>query len=102
MNLDRMKAVFVDDVFAAYKAGQRGAFKFYAEAHDGAEGADAATRGLRFVCPGCGELGGINFSAGGWTWDGNREAPTCTPSILHDDGRCGWHGYLTAGEFRPC
>lgn len=93
-----MKAVLVDDIMAAMHANQRGAFKFY---HDGMP-PHGSRNGLHFVCPGCGELGGINFSDGGWTWDGNRGAPTCTPSILHDDGRCGWHGYLTAGEFRPC
>jgi hypothetical protein len=44
-----------------------------------------------------------------WNWDGNVDAPTLTPSILHTkrvdgvypDG-CGWHGYLTAGEFTSC
>lgn len=97
-----VKAVAVDNVFEAYQAGRRGAFEFFADAQPEAEGSAGAVARLRFVCPGCGELGGINFSAGGWTWDGNREAPTCTPSILHDKGRCGWHGYLTAGEFRPC
>lgn len=37
-----------------------------------------------------------------WTWDGNREAPTLTPSILHWGGGRGqpatWHGYLRAGK----
>lgn len=35
-----------------------------------------------------------------WHWDGNRETPTLTPSILHHphDGRPDWHGYLTAGK----
>lgn len=65
--------------------------------------------GLYFICPQCHHLGGVHFDpprAGGWKWDGNVEAPTVTPSILHDDpahgGRCGWHGYLTAGELVPC
>ena len=30
-----------------------------------------------------------------WDWDGNREAPTLTPSILCKVS--GWHGYLTNG-----
>ncbi len=30
-----------------------------------------------------------------WTWDGNHEAPTLTPSILCK--LSGWHGYLTKG-----
>lgn len=38
-----------------------------------------------------------------WLWDGNRERPTLTPSILifmprPDGGRDElWHGYMTAG-----
>lgn len=35
-----------------------------------------------------------------WTWDGNREAPTLTPSILHHSTP-EWHGYLTAGKLVP-
>jgi len=34
-----------------------------------------------------------------WTWDGNRERPTLTPSI-HCVGV--WHGYLTAGRLVSC
>lgn len=44
-----------------------------------------------------------------WEWDGNREAPTLTPSILKwqldkHGKRVGehWHGYLTAGVFKLC
>jgi len=38
-----------------------------------------------------------------WQWDGNREAPTFTPSILHTgaDGVV-WHGYMTKGELISC
>lgn len=100
-----VKAVLVDSIMGALKAGQRGAFKFWVRGDrpvESAEGADGAVDGLNFVCPGCGEMGGLNFGPSGWTWDGNRAAPTCTPSILHDVARCGWHGYLTAGEFRRC
>lgn len=32
-----------------------------------------------------------------WTWDGSREAPTLTPSILHH-GNPEWHGYMTKGK----
>lgn len=35
-----------------------------------------------------------------WHWDGNREAPTLTPS-MGCDARCGWHGNLTNGELLP-
>jgi hypothetical protein len=31
-----------------------------------------------------------------WEWDGNREAPTLTPSI--SCGACGWHGWIRGGE----
>ena len=102
-----MKAVLVESIMDALKDGKRGAFKFWTRGDnprgaEDAEGEAGAEDGLHFVCPGCGEMGGLNFGQNGWTWNGNREAPTTTPSILHDDGRCGWHGYLTAGEFRPC
>lgn len=39
-----------------------------------------------------------------WQWDGNREAPTLSPSILINggDGKGGrkekWHGFLRAGK----
>jgi len=36
-----------------------------------------------------------------WEWDGDREAPTLHPSILHwgngKDTDATWHGYLQAG-----
>lgn len=31
-----------------------------------------------------------------WRWDGNREAPTLEPSILHHS-EPPWHGFLRAG-----
>lgn len=34
-----------------------------------------------------------------WTWDGNLEKPTLTPSI-HRVGH--WHGYLRDGFFQSC
>ena len=36
-----------------------------------------------------------------WKWDGNKEAPTITPSILVNSvpgWNPGWHGFLTAGK----
>lgn len=37
-----------------------------------------------------------------WEWDGNREEPTLTPSILvwgnGKDQPATWHGYLRAGK----
>lgn len=67
-------------------------------------------------CPcGCGVLGAISLKRYGnserpvWQWDGNREKPTLTPSILiyqlDENGNVTgehWHGYLTEGVFRSC
>ncbi len=76
---------------------------------------DASDKGLLFGCPcGCGEMNSVDFRfADGhrpsWNWDGNREAPTLTPSILiyqmNERGeKIGehWHGFLTAGQWRSC
>lgn len=38
---------------------------------------------------------GQNGGIAQWGWDGNREAPTFTPSI--NCGRC-WHGYIRNGR----
>lgn len=38
---------------------------------------------------------GKNGGEAQWDWDGNREAPTFTPSI--NCGGC-WHGYIRAGR----
>ena len=65
--------------------------------------------GLIAICPcgSCGLMPALHFSthpgAGPkWTWDGNEAATTLTPSVQrnHPNG-CRWHGYLTAGEWRP-
>lgn len=32
-----------------------------------------------------------------WNWDGNREAPTFSPSI-NCASHCGWHGYIRNGR----
>lgn len=44
-----------------------------------------------------------------WSWDGNREKPTLTPSILlqTSDPDTGavfelWHGYMRAGRLESC
>ena len=39
---------------------------------------------LYMWCPGCDDLHGVEVTepARRWEWDGNREAPTITPSIL--------------------
>lgn len=67
---------------------------------------------LAFICPGC--VGddtrkstglhmlavNTNKTSPAWTWDGNLEAPTISPSILTGHGspfRC--HSFLKAGVF---
>lgn len=66
-----------------------------------------SVRGFAFRCPcGCGcesylPIAGPDKSEG-WVWDGNRDRPTLTPSILQSGLPCKWHGYLTDGEFRQC
>lgn len=72
-----------------------GAFKFTADQSGKIVGAN-------FWCPcGCGSLLGVRFPP--WNWNGDREKPTVRASIHHSTpGKCGWHGYLTAGEFKEC
>lgn len=92
---------FVDDLFPdGLMSDRAGEAKYYRHGNDPEDG---PWRGLHFVCPGCGHLAGVSFDpAYGWLHDGNFEKPTCKPSILHDPGKCGWHGYLTNGELVPC
>lgn len=56
---------------------------------------------LRFVCPcGCQHMVDLPLKPthqNGWNWDGDRQRPSFTPSILNKS--CGWHGYLVAGEW---
>jgi Family of unknown function (DUF6527) len=64
--------------------------------------------GLLFVCPcGCGDIGAVAIhrpageSGPLWSWNGDRERPTLSPSILRTGGSgCTWHGFLTEGVFR--
>jgi len=69
------------------------------------EGTDGQISCLRFVCPcGCGEVGTApvkpGYGGAHWQWDGNKELPTLTPSILRCRPQsCGWHGFLTKGIF---
>lgn len=71
-----------------------------------AHGAGEQAAGLMFACPGCGELNSIAFMPFDghptWSWNGDRERPTASPSILSDPakGGCGWHGFLVRGRFQ--
>jgi hypothetical protein len=59
-------------------------------------------RGSGFWCPGCDSIHVIKTSPGGWTFDGNADAPTFSPSILvtgggaRDKDRC--HSFVRAGK----
>lgn len=53
-----------------------------------------------FQCPGCNGYTEIPVNdpndQRSWTWNGDKDRPTLTEIILCS---CGWHGYLTNGEF---
>lgn len=55
---------------------------------------------LLFICPcGCSRIRSVPVKGDKkWNWDGVVDLPTLTPSILII-GECGWHGYLTNGEW---
>jgi hypothetical protein len=66
---------------------------------------------LMFCCPGCAVEGSTGLhmlpvnsmeKSPSWNWDGNREAPTLSPSILTKSGPEGvriCHSFLRAGVF---
>jgi hypothetical protein len=98
----------IDDV------AQPGRFQFQDMAYQPIDGfADVPADGqlrLEYCCPRTGKAcGGIIIGKGfkpargapSWQWDGNVLAPSLTPSI-NCQGGCGWHGYLTEGEWVPC
>ena len=93
-----VKATLVEgDLVAEGKEHPAGAFRLYE---------NAGIKYLHFLCPcGCGGLWGVSFAPSRWTFDGNSEAPTVTPSIRAfepsgDGTETHWHGCLTAGEWR--
>lgn len=62
-------------------------------------------RGIGFWCPGCDGVHVVTLSRKDgspmWTWDGNVDAPTFSPSILvtgggHDKSRC--HSFVRGGK----
>lgn len=70
------------------------------------DGRKGETRHLWMVCPcGCGSISAIPVPTPvfpfGWTWDGNEEQPTLSPSIQKLTP-CRWHGYLKKGVFESC
>lgn len=95
-----VKATRVDDLIS--EAGNEpGAWKFWS--YGGSKDRD----GLNYRCPcGCGAIAGVRFNRDPrlpfveraaqsvWSFDGNVDVPTITPSIEHIGH---WHGLLTAG-----
>lgn len=65
--------------------------------------------GMYYICPcGCSKMGYLPFMGGKystniepqWNFNKDENCPSITPSIL--DKRCGYHGYLTNGNFEAC
>lgn len=73
-----------------------GAFEYY---QDG----DRFPAGMIYCCPcGCGATGALRFrpaQSPSWDWDGNRDAPTLSPSVHHVGH---WHGWLRGGVWVSC
>jgi hypothetical protein len=92
-----------------------GTFEIEAGPDHGVQGYPGATGHIMFVCPNgrrCSVLIGPQFVSRSspdalyiWSWDGNGDCPTLSPSInclAEKDGQpaggCGWHGFITAGR----
>lgn len=67
------------------------------------EGGGHARR-ITYICP-RGQLCGVPVlphrlpNGAGWSFDGNVDQPTLSPSV-NCVGGCGWHGFITAGRMR--
>jgi hypothetical protein len=55
-----------------------------------AKAAKASPNRVHFWCPGCDDVHGIHTGEEGWTWNGDLERPTFTPSVLVRMTK--WHG----------
>lgn len=79
-------------------------FKPGAFAFEKREGSASIWGYILFTCPcGCGSFSRLAVGMGKkptssptWEWNGDREAPTLSPSIHHIGH---WHGWLKAGYF---
>jgi hypothetical protein len=94
-----MKALIVEDIDALRSEKTAGAIQYRFRG-------DGALGGIAFFCPcGCGGESYLPAKGYGhsqeWEWDGNREAPTLTPSVQQVGG-CQWHGWLRGGEWVSC
>lgn len=93
-NRESIDAVLVADSVAGWEHGP-GAFWF-----------DDERKVIHGILPGSHGFACRYEGPGAWEWDGNRESPTLTPSILvnivwgeEEELIELWHGYLTAGRF---
>ena len=59
---------------------------------------EGVTHGAWFLCPGCDEA--HVFYLPRWTFDGNRESPTMTPSLLLRRPGHVCHLFLTSGRLQ--
>lgn len=104
------ESVDAKQVAGWHEAQAHGAGAYY---FDNNEAGEAVA--ICFVLPGAAGFRRIPIVANakfeGWRWDGNRESPTLTPSILAschvpggkvDEFYEAWHGFLTAGRFVSC
>jgi hypothetical protein len=77
---------------------------FYWDAHNDA---DPTIVSIIFLCPACGAWHGTPVKPGssnGWEWNGDKDRPTLSPSMLFSGGHienpdCRWHGYLRDGQW---
>ena len=82
----------------ADKSLPNGAFELYTSMEDN------GFVGMVYVCPcGCRRTTSLSFavkgSQRGWTWNGNENRPTLSPSIWAHK-TCGWHGFLIDGVWQ--
>lgn len=94
--------VYVREGFEA--TPRPGDFRFWNEGMDATDQAEAV-HFFEFACPRTGKYCGAIRCAlqkpaetPSWGWDGNMQAPTLRPSVNCISG-CGWHGWVTNGEF---
>lgn len=72
-------------------------------------GDNRATKGICHWCPGCDAPHAIWTERGEgssrpiWSYDGNAEAPTCSPSVrISDNAGTTCHYFLKAGQIEFC
>ena len=97
-----MRAQVVDDIHELREQRIAGSIEYTVTRFGG------PVAGIAFVCPcGCGTegylpVGGHGRPGPSWEWDGNRYAPTLSPSIFNSGMPCQWHGWLRAGVWVSC